>query len=59
MTTEEAVAALDAIQPPEQRHRDAEGAHCDADEVLLQFVPPEVSAAYQRLVERVGAWWYA
>lgn len=53
-TVEEAVAALDAIDGGEP-----EGAHGEADRILRAVVPPEVSAAYGRLVERAAGWWYA
>lgn len=47
----EAVAALDAING-----HDPEGAHGEADEVLLAVVPAEVREAYERLAARCG-WW--
>ena len=54
MSIEDAVAALDAINTA-----DPEEAHCDADRVLLEFVPVEVQEAYARAVQRAGDWWYA
>lgn len=59
MTEHEAVGALDRICTPEQGYRDIEGAHIDADFVLLEFVPEEVRAAYDRVVVRAGDWWFA
>jgi hypothetical protein len=53
VTPEEAVAALDAITTT-----DAEYAHGEADEIL-QSLHPEVSAAYDRVVERADGWWFA
>jgi hypothetical protein len=47
----EAVRRLDAIHGGEP-----EGAHSEADEILLACVPLEVREAHQRLVER-AAWW--
>ena len=41
------------------RFIDTERAHVEADEVLLAAVPPEVKAAYNRLVNRVGGLYYA
>jgi hypothetical protein len=38
---------------------DAESAHAVADALLLASCPPEVRAAYGRLVERCGWWAYA
>jgi len=49
-----AVAELDAI--PDD---DPEGAHSDADDVLLGFVPEAVAAAYGRVLTRCGGFWYA
>jgi len=49
---DEALAALDAIDGD----RDPEGAHAEADRVLLSAVPPKVADAYRRLVER-NRWW--
>lgn len=54
LTTQEAVAALDAIDPD-----DPEGAHSEADQVLLSLVDPEVRAALERLVSRSQWWAYA
>jgi hypothetical protein len=51
MTVEEAVVALDELNAS-----DAEGAHSEADDILLELVPPEVKAAYYRLVAR-APWW--
>jgi hypothetical protein len=51
MTVEEAVAALDALNAS-----DAEVAHSAVDDILLELVPPEVKAAYDRLVAR-APWW--
>ena len=38
---------------------DPEGAHGEADDILLQCVDPRIRAAYVRVVDRAGAWWYA
>lgn len=51
LTPDEAVAALDAIDGA-----DADGAHGEADNILLCVVPPAVEAAYRRLIARCG-WW--
>lgn len=61
MTVEEAVQALDAIQPDaDPKYRgDPQEAHARADQVLMEFVGPDVAAAYDRVVTRLGAWWYA
>lgn len=52
MTPEEAVEALDAIDPK----GDPERAHDEADRILLHTVPQEVREAYQRVVSR-SPWW--
>lgn len=52
MTTEEAVKALDAIDGND----DPEVAHVEADRVLYTIVPPEVQAAYDRVLNRTR-WW--
>lgn len=52
MTPDEIVAALDAISPG-----DAEGAHAEADELLLKAVPPEVLNAWIAARDRVGFWY--
>lgn len=49
----EAVAVLDRLTAD-----DPEKDHSIADAVLLDAVPPEVAAAYRRLVDRAG-WWGA
>lgn len=54
MTVEMAVAALQAIGGG-----DPEGAHAEADLIVLRAVDPAVAEAYEKLVERAGAWWYA
>lgn len=54
-TPTEAVAALDAITDD----GDPAGSHLEADKILRGTVAPEVAEAYERLVERTGAWWYA
>ena len=53
-TPGEAVAKLDAIDPS----GDPEGAHDQADKILLAALPPEVREAYERLVSR-APWWAA
>lgn len=54
MTIDEAVAKLDA-----DNGGDGEGAHYNADKVLLATVPPEVADAYRRLMERADFWAHA
>lgn len=54
LTPEEAVAALDAIQPG-----DAEANHGEAESILLRVVPVEVAEAYGRAEDRDRGWWYA
>jgi len=57
VTTEEAVAALKALMTSEDwLDHDFETVHLDADIILLNFVPPEVSLAYQDLVDN-AVWW--
>lgn len=51
MTPEEATTRLDAIGVG-----DPEGAHIEADDVLLALVPSDVAAAYLRLQDRLP-WW--
>jgi len=46
------VAALDAISSD-----DPEAAHGDADDILLQCVPPEVRDAWLRLNEGTVFWY--
>ena len=53
-TRTEAIAALDAIVGD-----DPEEAHSDADRILLTAVPAEVREAYDRVVDRADAWWFA
>ena len=38
---------------------DQEGAHSDADDILLKFVPDDVAKAWRRAEWRVGGFWYA
>lgn len=45
-----AIAELNAID------EDPEAAHGMADQTLLAYVPKEVADAYERVVERTGAW---
>lgn len=52
MTIDEIVAALDALEKG-----DAEGAHGEADELLLKAVPPEVLMAWISARDRVGFWY--
>lgn len=52
MSKAEAVAALEAIDPS----GDPEGAHGEADRILLAIVGAEVAAAYAAVVER-APWW--
>ena len=53
MNIAEAVAALDAIAGGYDGR-----AHADADSILQAFVPPEVAAAYDRVIERSDFWAY-
>jgi hypothetical protein len=55
MTTDEVIAALDALQDID----DPESQHGDADDLLLKYVPEPVRDAYNRVVKRTGSWWYA
>ncbi len=50
----EAIRKLDAIEPG-----DKEGAHLEADDIVVAVVHPAVQAAYQRAAQRTGPWWYA
>lgn len=62
MTIEEAIAALDLIQPdadPQDQNSIPEDAHKEADRIVLDFAGPAVTAAYYRVVNRLGVWWYA
>jgi len=61
MTTEEAVAALNAIHVTPEAERtwrsgDPETFHIDADQILLDTVDPQVKAAYLALIDR-SDWW--
>jgi hypothetical protein len=49
----ELVARMDAI------NSDTEGAHVDADGVLLDAVPADVKDAFKRCEDRHGHFWYA
>lgn len=51
ITQEQAIAALNAIGPG-----DPEGAHNEADRILLALVGPDVATAYQACVDRQD-WW--
>lgn len=53
----EAVARLDALTGV-----DPQGDHNEADDILLDFVPPEIRTAYERLAgtgngDGRAAWW--
>lgn len=54
LTIQEAIDKLDAID-----ESDCEGAHMDADDVLLELVDERVREAYRRLVVRCGWWAHA
>jgi hypothetical protein len=54
VTDEEAIAALDAIQPSGVDGID----HHDADEILLQVVGSAVVDAYRRVQARSEVWWF-
>lgn len=58
LTKKQATEALDAIQPG-TKNVDPEIAHWEADKILLAVVTPEIREAYERVIERAGAWWYA
>lgn len=47
-----AVSALNNIDP-----NDPEGAHAQADAILLAMAPPVVRAAYERLRDERCPWW--
>ena len=53
LTPAQAVTLLDAIPGD---NADPEAAHGEADDILLRVVPPDVAAAYRRLVKR-SRWW--
>lgn len=48
------IEALDAIDGD-----DPEAAHAHADGLLLDAVTPAIRAAYDRVGDRAGSWWYA
>lgn len=52
MTPAEAVARLEGIDP----RGDPEGAHGEADKILLAALPSEVRDAYRSVMER-APWW--
>lgn len=54
-TVQEVVEQLDAIEASD----DPESAHFEADRVLRNLVGDRVNEAYERVIERAGAWWYA
>ena len=54
MSPEEAITALDALAGD-----DPEGAHYRADEIVRSLLPPEVDAAYERVIDRCDWWAYA
>lgn len=51
MTAASAIYKLDTLPTD-----DPEGAHAEADEILLAAVDPSVKAAYERVVSRCS-WW--
>jgi hypothetical protein len=53
MTEAEAIAKLDAIDG-----NDIGGAHVDADQVILDLLPPGVQEAYYRVAWRAREWWH-
>ena len=54
MTPEEAIRELDSL--PGGPGSDPEGVHCLADGILLKLAGPEVTAAYDRVIDR-QPWW--
>jgi hypothetical protein len=52
VTIDEAIRKLDGLADG-----DPESAHGWADGVLLEMVPEEVRAAYQRASQRIGFWY--
>lgn len=48
-----------AVERLDEIHADTETAHSEADQVLLDFVPREVSDAWVRCYERHEGFWYA
>ncbi len=54
LTTADAVAALNRI-----KGGDPEGAHADADRILLASVHPDIRAAWERVETRARGFWYA
>lgn len=60
MTPQEAVEKLDKLKgEPGKWGYDQEVLHKDADNILLEVVHPDVKAAYDKLAEDVGGFWYA
>jgi hypothetical protein len=57
MTAAEAIALLDAIAA--NGACEPETAHIEADNVLLDFIPAAVYAAYRRVQVAAGSWWFA
>lgn len=51
MSKREAIQQLNALSGG-----DPDGDHGQADKILLAYVPPDMAAAYDRLVDR-AAWW--
>jgi len=54
LTPEQTIELLDNLDAT-----DPEEAHAEADAIISSFVPPEVYAAYERVIERAGSWWFA
>ena len=60
MTPTEAVAALNSLKLHNKWGRyDQEQIHIDADKILLQAVHADVKAAYDKLDNDVGGFWYS
>jgi hypothetical protein len=57
LTAAQAKAALRKIA--EHGSNDPEGAHIDADEVLLRYVPTSVRHEYEQVIAACKGWWYA
>jgi hypothetical protein len=61
MTKKEAVKALNELRDSVKDSRDAdpETLHIQADAILLQYVPNEITKAYGEVDEACRGFWYA
>lgn len=57
MTIDDGVNRLYQIQ--KEQTDDLEVMHIYIDEVLVEFVPPEIREAYLKIKEEEGGFWYA